>query len=157
MLSSTIVAGPRARAGDLPDHVDVLGQFHGESPTKWHFSCVAPPARGQEPHAHPTWTMRPAFGVSESGVILMGIALALIEIPGARDVGRAIAQRAQLRPDVDILAAPALIEACRPLGNLPLAVVITAAAAHRVAPMQEAGRALSVTTGWPVTVIGVEI
>lgn len=145
-LARTVAVGPRARNGPLPDHVDAFGQLSLETPGKWMFTAVSPPTRGEKLRPRPTWQLRRGFGVTEAGIIQVGIALALADVHGASDVGRRIIHRKRLNPTQDVLIAPDVIEASRALHELPLAVVLTSSE-----PCQETVTALAVATGWSVT------
>ncbi len=150
-LARTVAVGPRARHGRLPDHVDALGQLSLETPGKWLFTAVSPPGRGAKVRPRPTWCLRRGFGVTEAGIIQVGIALAMADVPGASDVGRRIIHRRQLKPHEDVLIVPDLIEACRALHELPLAVLFTSAE-----PCRETATALAVTTGWSVSTAAID-
>ncbi|MBO3139366.1 hypothetical protein GZ200_01420 [Dermatophilus congolensis] len=152
MLACSLVAGPRDRVGSLPHHADVLGQLL--TPGGWTFRCVADAPRGEGPVAHPSWSLRPAFGATESGVLLLGVALALGGVRGADEVGKSLVSRAQLDPGKDVLASSRLVDACRPLRGLPLAVVLMALVPQRQAALGEVGASLAGLTGWSVTVVG---
>ena len=145
-LARTVAVGPRARNGALPDHVDAFGQLSLDTPGKWMFTAVSPPSRAEKPRPRPTWRLRRGFGITEAGLIQVGIALALADVQGASEVGRRIIARRRLTPEIDVLVSPDVVEACRALHELPLALVLTSSE-----PCQETATALTVTTGWSVS------
>ena len=147
-LARTVAVGPRARHGSLPDHVDAFGQLSLDVPGKWVFTAVSPSpvSRAEKPRPRPAWRLRRGFGITEAGLIQVGIALALADVQGASEVGRRIIMRRRLDPGVDVLVSPDVVEACRALHELPLALVLTS-----VEPCQETVTALAAITGWPVS------
>lgn len=150
MLTGIVAAGPKNRTGELPARIDVLGQ-HTENPATWRFTCVQPPVRGQETaHPHPTWTLRPAFGVTEAGLILMGITLGLATVPGVGETGHNLVHRARLNPGKEVLVSSRLLDACKTMRSVPLVVSFSALTAERRASFDEIAAPITALTGWRV-------
>lgn len=124
-LLRTVVAGPRDRHSDLPRYVDVFGQVSVGGNGMWSFRSVTEKGRDSAKPA-PVWHLRRGFGSTEPGLILVGMTLALAHRPGAAsDLGQAVIRRRRLEPAADVVVVPELMDACRGLRELPLALVVT--------------------------------
>lgn len=145
-LLRTVAAGPRDRGGDLPQYVDAFGQVSLGGTGMWSFRSVAEKGRDAAAPA-PVWHLRRGFGSTEAGLIVVGLTLALAHRPGAAsNLGETVIRRRRLDPGQDVVVVPELMDACRGLKELPLAVVVTTA--------QECDgmlTELAASTGWSVT------
>ena len=157
-MERTIVAGPQSPATGLPRRLDVLGVHLPGGRTPWSFetlhggrpgpSSPSPDAAIPQPAIPPPapWRLRPGFGVTETGCLLVGLALALAVTPGAGETGQGLVRRRRLTPAEDVVVIPELVTAARPLTELPLALVVTSRTDERALLAE-----LSATTRWHVT------
>ena len=152
-MERTVVAGPRANGTPLPRRPDVLGVQAAGGRLPWTFQTLAD---GRGGHATPDgssrpdprpWRLRPGFGVTDSGCLLVGLALALAVTPGADQTGRTLIRQRRLDPVADVLVVPDLVTAARPLTDLPLALLLTSGGEESVLVAE-----LAATTRWQVTV-----
>ncbi|QQS01444.1 MAG: hypothetical protein IPK37_02985 [Austwickia sp.] len=145
-LLRTVVAGPRDRGGDLPQYADVFGQVSVGGTGMWSFRSVTEKGRDAGKPA-PVWHLRRGFGSTEPGLIQVGLTLALAHRPGAAsDLGQAVIRRRRLDPGQDVVVVPELMDACRGLKELPLALVVTSAEECDTMLTE-----LAAATGWSVT------
>ncbi|GAB47341.1 hypothetical protein [Mobilicoccus pelagius] len=158
-MERMVVAGPRTAAG-LPRRSDVLGAHLPGGRTPWSFETLhggrhapaasTPEATTPPPAAIPPpapWRLRPGLGVTETGCLLVGLALALAVTPGAGETEQGLVRRRRLTPVDDVVVIPELVTAARPLTELPLALVVTSRTDERALLAE-----LSATTRWHVTV-----
>lgn len=123
-LLRSVLAGPRDKVSGLPQYVDVFGQVSAGGAGVWSFRSVT--EKGQPSAQAPVWHLRRGFGSTEAGLIVVGVALALAHRPGAAgEVSQQVIRRRRLDPRHDVAVVPELVEACRPLRELPLALVVT--------------------------------
>jgi len=145
-LLRTVVAGPRDRGSDLPQYADVFGQVSVGGNGMWSFRSVTEKGRDSGKPA-PVWHLRRGFGSTEPGLIEVGITLALAHRPGAAsDLGQQVIRRRRLDPAQDIVVVPELMDACRGLRELPLALLVSSAQ-ECDAMLTE----LAAGTGWSIT------
>lgn len=144
-LLRTVVAGPRDRGGELPQYADVFGQVSVGGTGLWSFRSVTEKGRDAVKPT-PVWHLRRGFGSTEPGLILVGVTLALAHRPGAAsDLGAAVIRRRRLDPAQDVVVVPELMDACRGLRDLPLAVVVTSADDCDTMLVE-----LAASTGWSI-------
>jgi len=152
-MERTIVAGPRANGAELPRRPDVFGVQAANGRTPWTFETLAEgrgaPATpdGSLATNHHPWRLRPGFGVTDSGCLLVGLALALAATPGANEPGQALIRQRRLNPVEDVLVVPDVVTAVRPVTELPLALLLTSAKDEGALVAE-----LTATSRWRVTV-----
>lgn len=131
-LIGTVVAGPVDKVSGLPQYVDVFGQRSVGGRGHWVFREASPKRTPRlpgtpDPGPDPIYRLRRGWGVNEAGCIMVGLALGLARHSGGVEAtGRGLLRRSGVDVTKDILISPELVKACRPLYDVPLAVLITA-------------------------------